>query len=139
MDEREEKQQFSIESFRVVMTAAHNALKCAILVNGGAAVATLALVGSLIQHGKPIFSFGQALGCFALGVLMAAVAAGLTYLTQSTYYHASVLMYSGQDDFVVAKKKRRGDFWKRVTITNFILSLLFFLLGCWFAYHGLTN
>ena len=78
----------ALEMLRSVIETSKTALTAIILVNGGASVALLALVGSLTA-GKPTAGIAaalvNALVAFASGVLLGAVATGTTYLTQYCY------------------------------------------------------
>ncbi len=74
--------------FRSVIGAGRFALQSSILVNGGAAVAILAFIGSpWALEAKPTMIPGLAdsLGTLAFGVLATVVAAGMTYIGQALY------------------------------------------------------
>ena len=101
MNANEEDLHVKTAMFHSIMTAAHAALKSAVLINGGGAVATLAYVGSLVQNGKATFWFGLALGCFALGVLLTGLASGFAYVTQSKY---AAVNDSAPSDFIQNKR-----------------------------------
>ena len=60
---------------------AASALKAALVINGGAAVAVLAFLGTL-SHDANYGAFPLCLLLFALGVLFASVGSGLAYLVQ---------------------------------------------------------
>lgn len=66
--------------------AANGALRTAILVNGGAAVAVLTFLGDLSKE-KPALALAMSgsLGWFGGGVLIGAIATGLAYTTQLAY------------------------------------------------------
>ena len=77
-----------VEMFKSVITAGQSALKSAILINGGAAVAILAFVGSIWEKSIALCTVIYllvAMGLFTVGVLLGAVASGLTYLAQRAY------------------------------------------------------
>ena len=77
-----------VEMFKSVILAGQNALKSVILINGGAAVAILAFVGSTWDKsantnvGKKLLI---SMVLFAFGVLAGGIASGLTYLAQRAY------------------------------------------------------
>ncbi|NIC05281.1 hypothetical protein [Billgrantia bachuensis] len=80
-----------MELRREVTTTGQAALKSALLINGGAAVALLAFIGRIwgseeSQHTLEVLS--GALLSFVFGVLSAAVAAGATYISQAGYADA---------------------------------------------------
>ena len=101
-----------VELFRSAMTAAHGALKSAILINGGAAVAVLAFVGSLVQHGATIRGFGSVLAIFAFGAFLGALASGGAYLAQRFYSY---------------DKQSTGDHWAGASMLCTVLAYVAFL------------
>jgi hypothetical protein len=111
--------QFVIEGSKAAVAAGQAALKSAILINGGAAVACLAFLGSLVQRGTPIQGFRCVLICFAVGTLLSAMGSGGTYLAQCCV---------GKD------KARSHKWWNRAAVSCVILSYVVFLLGCLTAY-----
>lgn len=77
-----------LENFRSVVLIGQAALKSAILINGGAAAALLAFIGHLSTSttlNVRIGPFANATLCFVFGVLLAAIAAGGTYISQHAY------------------------------------------------------
>lgn len=84
----EAQQQHSLEMFRSIMPFAHSALKSAILINGGAAVALLAFIGKIWGTTGAIHianSITLSIAFFSFGVLASALASGTSYLTQYGY------------------------------------------------------
>ncbi|MEX0802462.1 MAG: hypothetical protein WD688_03970 [Candidatus Binatia bacterium] len=75
------------ELFRSVILAGQSALKSAILINGGAAVALLAFIGHVWKPdmSSPLKELAGPLVWFVAGVLLDAMAAGLTYVSQCFY------------------------------------------------------
>lgn len=71
------------EQFMIPATSAagQSAVKSAILINGGAAVAVLAFAGSLVQKGGCTSGFRWILLCFAGGTLFAAIASTTDFLS----------------------------------------------------------
>ena len=85
---RQQEHENNLEMLRSVITVGQLAIKSALLINGGAAVALLAFVGKLWSSGAvdPVLD-GVASGLiqYVWGVLFAAVAAGATYFSQAGY------------------------------------------------------
>ena len=84
----QQEHESNLEMLRAVITTGQSALKSALLINGGAAVATLAFVGHVwstpgTSSILPGLTYGLSL--FVWGVLSAACAAGATYLSQAGY------------------------------------------------------
>ncbi len=77
------------ETFKGLIALSIEALKALLLINGGAAVAILAYLGSLASHSPSVHlpSVKSALMCFAGGVLAAAVAFIVAYFTQLRLYN----------------------------------------------------
>lgn len=113
-----------IEMFRSVIQAGQNALRTAFLMNGGASVALLAYVGHLSSVApERVPMLAPSLATFVSGVLIAALASGITYLSQ--------WFYAGEPS------------WQQKT--GFVLNIAAILLGLgaygvfgfgmWLAYH----
>ena len=89
------------EMFKSVIAYGQMALKSAMIINGSAAVALLAFIGNVWGKNTDksiIFLLSRAEGAFAWGVLMAAIAVGLTYFNQMLYERAQTsekYMYIG--------------------------------------------
>lgn len=78
----------SIEMFKSVITAGQSALKASMIINGGAAAAVLAFTGKIWETSTSIVvanSLASTIILFCLGVLCAAFASGVTYLSQFFY------------------------------------------------------
>ena len=78
----------SLEMFKSVIAYGQMALKGAMWINGGAAVAILALIGNLwgkVSDPLAIFYLVNSVTMFASGVLVAGLAIGITYITQCGY------------------------------------------------------
>lgn len=73
------------------------ALKTAILINGGAAVALLAFLGSIWNSGAAqalsVARFPESMLAFVLGVLSAALATGTNYLASYASARATVTVF----------------------------------------------
>ena len=77
-----------LELFKSVIEMAKTTVTSLILINGGSAVALLALIGHLASGGNsptPISSFAKPLLYFVIGVFAAAFFGGLIFLTQKLY------------------------------------------------------
>lgn len=86
IEEHKNAHSHSVEMFRSVITAGQNALRTSFLMNGGSSVAMLAFIGHLattVPEKVPLFA--SSLAVFVIGVLIAAVASGTTYLSQWFY------------------------------------------------------
>ena len=82
------EQLHSIEMFRSIITYGSAALKSAILINGGAAVALLAFIGNIWTKEISqiaVNSLTNSILYFSFGVLVAAVGAAGSYFTQYCY------------------------------------------------------
>jgi len=77
----------SREEFRSVVLQGQGVIKITSLINGGAAVAMLAFIGTLIKEGKIypelLHIFSGSILLFVFGVLASALTAGTTYLFQA--------------------------------------------------------
>ena len=85
---RQQHHEHNLEILRATITTGQSALKSALLINGGAAVALLAFLGSAWSSNKTVEAPSEitlALLLYVFGVLSAAVAAGATYLSQAGY------------------------------------------------------
>ena len=72
--------------FKAVIESGKTALTTVMLVNGGAAVALLAFIANMaakVDSPIKLYAIAGALMWFVMGVLLAALATGTTYLTQS--------------------------------------------------------
>lgn len=84
----EAEQQHSIELLRSVISYGQAALKSAILINGGAAVALLAFIGNIWLKAitpEAVTSLTNSIALFAFGVLAAALGTAGSYFTQYCY------------------------------------------------------
>lgn len=85
---RQHEHEWGLEMLRSVITTGQSALKSSLLINGAAAVALLAFIGNiwpLNNHASVVVGIAGALGIYVFGVLLAAVAAGLTYISQAGF------------------------------------------------------
>lgn len=87
---RQQHHEHNLEMLRATITTGQSALKSALLINGGAAVALLAFIGSVWSSPnteKALPEISAALLLYVFGVLSAAVAAGATYFSQAGFGH----------------------------------------------------
>ncbi|WCE03177.1 hypothetical protein [Pseudoxanthomonas sp. JBR18] len=78
-----------LEAFRTVIQAGGIARKDLLVVNGGASVALLALLGHFVSTGKAqaTTAFAPVLQSFAAGVALCVLCSALTYVSQIFYQH----------------------------------------------------
>lgn len=118
----EAHQRNALESSRSVITAGQAALRSVTLINGGAAVAMLALIGNIWAKGAEqatVDSLSRSIGYFASGVLAASVASGGTYISQ---YCLSL------------EKYKLGDFFNLITVLVVIAAYVLFGFGTYESY-----
>ena len=85
--------QTGLELFRATIDAGREALKAALLINGGAAVALLGFLGAAISQHFPTqlgLAVTAPLGLFGVGVFCAAFGFGARYASQAFYGHERV-------------------------------------------------
>lgn len=114
--------QAALEMLRSVITLGQGALRAAMLINGGAAVATLGFLSNAWTKGVPpaiLAGLPQSMLFFVFGVLAAAVASGFTYLSQEAF---------------ASEQRRFGQIMRAVVIALVIVSYVLFGLGSWKAY-----
>ena len=111
-----------IEEFKAAMAFARGALSVAILINGGAAIAILALLGHIWEDKSLSAYLAGCLLPFSIGVLAGAVGTGLSYLTQCSYLAAE---NEGQ--------QKKADWGRMATIGCIIFSYITFAGGALWA------
>lgn len=90
IEEYKADQLHDTEMFRSVINFAGSALKSAMLINGGAAVALMAFIGNIwtkVTAVAAVTSLTNSVFYFAFGVLAAALATMMSYFTQYFYHH----------------------------------------------------
>jgi hypothetical protein len=116
-----------LELFKSVIQSGQAALKSLFLLNGGAAVAVLALIGHLSTStiaAAQVNKFAVPLLSFACGLAFAAMASGFTYLVQRAYS---------------TRNRRHGERLNHVVVLLSIGSLVAFAVGCGFAYAAIQE
>lgn len=106
-----------LELFKSVISYGQAALNSAILVNGAAAAAILALIGNLwgkSPEPAAIIGLASSVKDFARGAFLAAIGTGITYLCQSCYSH---------------EKNRIGVFFQVLAVVFVLLSYYMFFSG----------
>jgi hypothetical protein len=99
LQSQKERGESEREMFRTVISYGGETIKAAILVNGGAAVAILAFLGSSkgVSLSRGVASFAaDSAAYFVYGVLCGAIAVGSTYLTQYCYHREQYGHYGDQ-------------------------------------------
>lgn len=149
VDRLEECQRLMLKS---VIDIGQNALKFAILINGGAGVAMLAFIGNIASKGLAVNCFlTWSLTSFAAGVLGAAVSNGAAYFSQSYYSRSYEKQKNklveainagrndgqGTSDFAIDSDEKNGNRWRNAAIGSAVLGYALFLVGIIMAYLGL--
>ncbi len=114
-----------IEMFKSVITMGQSALKSAILINGGAAVALLAFIGKVwgnVDGHIDLEYLKCGLMLYTFGVLSATIASGFTYLSQWFYHRHNLTI---------------GKILNVAVIVLVIGSYLLFAMGSYEAYLSL--
>ncbi len=123
VESQKSQSQITTEGFKSVILAGQNALRASLLINGGASVALLAYIGKLkIDAPANVPGLAFPLLIFVMGVLVAAINSGLTYLSQWFYFGGAI--------------------WKRkvgfvINIINILLGIAsygLFAIGAFYAY-----
>jgi hypothetical protein len=123
-------------SFAFAAETSMKATQAALIMNGGASLAMLTFLGSLVTNNKDgVENFAVTLVCYVAGLLCVVVATGLRYLAQ-IFFH-KVLDYSDRDDPIDSTKERCfGLLFSRASIFLVVASYLIFSLGTIRAYCG---
>ncbi len=115
------------------------AMKAALLINGGASVAMLAFIGTAINNYSGdkllLLKLCYSMGMFTTGVLVAAIACGVTYLTGCA--DARIENERGMSDD--KPSKRLPKLLNLIAIFLIIAGYILFFSGSLNAYLGFTN
>jgi hypothetical protein len=128
---RQQDHEHNLEMLRATITTGQSALKSALLINGGAAAALLAFIGSAWSSNKiaeALPDISAALLIYVFGVLAAAVAAGSTYLSQAGY----------GNEFGKASRCV-GYIGHMLAVVGVLASYILFGRASWLAYIGIAN
>jgi uncharacterized membrane protein YidH (DUF202 family) len=120
-----------LEEFKAVISLAQTALKIPILINGGAAIAILALMGNTWSENSLTTDIAESLLFFSIGVLMAAIGSGAAYLAQLIF-----LRVRGTEDKATEDKANK---WQCTAIICVIISYILFMVGAWWAYDTFST
>lgn len=129
------KSTMDLEMFKSVLETGKTALTTAILVNGGASVALLAFLANVSVKTEMVArvpALAGALMWFVFGVLSAACATGMTYLTQSAY--AKTLYSVGDQRSIGLVSRLLGRIGKPITVALVVATYLMFAIGSYAAY-----
>lgn len=128
-----------IEMFKAVIASGLDALRAAILINGGAVVVLLGFLSSVISRGNnELLGLGltHTLLCFGSGVFLSAVGLAFRYFSQDAYGgHQNNRNNPNYD----GKLMRIGNYLKIAAITAGLLSFLAFTSGATLAYFTLSE
>jgi hypothetical protein len=124
VEEHKNAHAHSVELFKSVIQAGQSALRTAFLMNGGASVALLAFAGHLASiDPKRVPLVAPSLTIFVVGVLVAAIASGVTYLGQ--WFYASER----------ARDRRIGFYLNVAAILLGFGAYVVFAFGMWRGYR----
>jgi len=112
----------SLALLQSALTGATDAIKAALIINGGAALAILAYLGN--SHSTPTRTLASSLAWFTAGIIVAAFCSGGYYLTQ--YHYAQ-------------RKEVMGNCLRWVTAVLVVISFLAFAGGAYTAYRGFVD
>ena len=114
----------STEGFKSVILSGQNALRSALLINGGASIALLAYIGKLnVEASTQLAALAFPLLIFVIGVLLAAINSGITYLSQWFYFGGNLW------------KQKIGFYLNIINIVLGIASYSLFATGMFYAYQ----
>jgi hypothetical protein len=122
----------SEETYKGLIQLSAGALRFGALVNGGAVVALLALIGNLIGSGADVPDLKWPLTCFIIGITVAGLAQVTAYFTQLALYEESAL-----------SKPESGLYQHRtflyMSLALVLLSIGLFCFGAFLATTTLTS
>jgi hypothetical protein len=127
--------QQAVEEMRAVISMGQSALKSAMLVNGGAAIALLGFLATVWSSGKvdDVSIFASAMFVFVLGVLSACVALGFAYAAQHFYAQSSYA-----EDEMRRLWSSIGRLFHVATSVLLVVSYVLFTYGGWLGYSGFS-
>lgn len=144
-------------SWRATIDFAHSAIKGALLLNGAAAIALMAFLGSAAAKEREVYGWAAcSLLLFAIGTFFAVISGGVAYFAQKRYTEAADLAPSGRMAQMFANdakplveqwEKNAADAGSKYQVGDQIavggvvaygFSILAFLAGSIVAYCGFT-
>ena len=127
-EEKTFHQEAQLEQFKSVMQVSALALRSAMIINGGAAIALLTFLGNM-KESSGMASFVVSLQFYICGVALAAFANGTTYLAQYRYLH----------ELKNSDIKPKGQYITYLTVALVFMSYAAFLIGGLEASHGFSE
>jgi hypothetical protein len=106
--------------FNAVISLGQTALKIPLLINGGAAIAILALVGNTWKEKSLTADLAWSLLFFSIGVFMIALGSGASYISQGNF----------------SEEKGGGWRWRLTAIILVVISYILFMFGSCWAFHA---
>ena len=110
--------EYWMETYRSMVSISMEALKFLVLINGGAAVAVLALLGNIYASGRPVPDMHCPMVLFAIALVLCGVSFATAYFTQ-----LNLLSEIGTE------KKPSHQIFLWVTFVLFFLILVLFASG----------
>ncbi|MDQ0324335.1 hypothetical protein J2R99_000184 [Rhodopseudomonas julia] len=115
----------NLELIKAAIQAGQNAIRSIILINGGAAIAIIALLGHLAGADSGVMhDYAQCLLPFAAGTLLGGLMAGVTYLSQAAH---------------AAGEGSKGTTINNISIIIGLMSYAAFGLGVWWTYQAFSG
>lgn len=126
---------WSLESFKHTVDMGFQTSKTLLLLNGAAAGAVMALMGSLAKNSDSNLScLIPALWCFGLGALFAGGVTASTYVAQG-HFSKGLLIDGTQNKAAEAL----GEKWRKIAIWAGLISCLQFVIGILMGGNGLDS
>ncbi len=116
----------AVETYRSLIQIATEGLKVLLLLNGGAAVAILAYLGSISANVTTVPDMRIPMGCYIAGLLLCGLAFATTYLTQFVRFNE--LVHAGDGNKIGGHM-----LWLRLTFLLAFLSIVSFAIGSFYA------
>jgi uncharacterized membrane protein YidH (DUF202 family) len=114
--------EYAVETYKSLIHISVEGMKLIAVLNGGAAVALLAYLGSVASKGSAVPDMRWPMALFIFGLLLCGLAFLFSYLTQLRLYDVSI--HQAQ-----TLTGRSWSFWLHLAIVCVILSLLLFASG----------
>ena len=135
--------------WRATLEYAQSAIRTALFINAGAAIAILAYMGN-IGKSNPVFAeqLSHSIIAFIIGVLSAGIAYGIAHLSQAQFFFALKrkneleTLYNYHyyfDDDIYKKHDRKGNQMRKQSVIFTVLSYALFLLSSIYTYLVFIN